>query len=145
MLFSLMTSTSLPKLLRYEDRNAMRFQIESRTPFADDREMIEEVFAIPSVYKIHDGYSKWLLRESMKPILPEKIYQRQDKIGFATPENAWLRPQSECFRSLMDDSLSEYLDVARIRREWNTLMDRQPKRGVLPLWRLVNVAMWVKK
>ncbi|NCC58556.1 MAG: hypothetical protein EOM17_13150, partial [Synergistales bacterium] len=145
MLFSLMSSTSLPSLLRYEDRNSMRFQIESRTPFADDRLMIEEVFAIPSVYKIHGGFSKWLLRESMRPILPEKIYKRQDKIGFATPEHAWLQPKSEHFKSLMNDSLSEYLDVAKIRREWGNLIEKQPKQGILPLWRLLNVAMWADK
>lgn len=145
MLFSLMSSASLPSLLRYEDRNSMRFQIESRTPFADDRLMIEEVFAIPSVYKIHGGFSKWLLRESMRPILPEKIYKRQDKIGFATPEHAWLRPKSEYFQSLMNDSLSDYLNVGKIRREWSDLMERQPKQGALPLWRLLNVAMWADK
>ncbi|MBL3538298.1 asparagine synthase (glutamine-hydrolyzing) [Aminivibrio sp.] len=142
MLFSLMSSTSLPSLLRYEDRNSMRFQIESRTPFADDRRMIEEVFAISSAYKIHGGFSKWLLRESMKQILPESIYRRQDKIGFATPEYAWLQPKSEHFRSLMDDNLSEYLDVAKIRREWSALIKKQPKQGILPIWRLLNVAMW---
>lgn len=144
MLFLLMTSTSLPTLLRYEDRNSMRFHIESRTPFADDRKLIEEVFAIPATYKIHNGYSKWLLRESMKDILPEKIYKRQDKIGFATPEYQWLYPHKEYFKSLFDSSLAEYLDVAKIKHEWNMLMDRQPRNGVLPVWRLINLAMWVK-
>ncbi len=145
MLFASMSSSSLPPLLRYEDRSSMRFQIESRTPFADDRTLIETVFSIPSVYKIHGGFSKCLLRESMKPLLPQSIYRRQDKIGFATPEYSWIQPKSDYFRSLINDSLSEYLDITKIRQEWNSLMARQPKRGILPLWKLLNLAMWVKR
>ena len=41
--------------------------------------------------------------------------------------------------------LSDYLDVGKIRREWGDLMERQPKQGALPLWRLLNVAMWADK
>lgn len=55
MLYSMMTATSLPTLLCYEDKNAARFQVESHTPFADDRRLIEYVFSVPPVYKIHSG------------------------------------------------------------------------------------------
>jgi asparagine synthase (glutamine-hydrolysing) len=55
MLHTLMSYSSLPLLLKYEDRNSMRFSIESRTPFADDINLIEYIFSIPSVYKIHNG------------------------------------------------------------------------------------------
>lgn len=145
MLFSLMSSTSLPSLLRYEDRNSMRFHIESRTPFADDRKMIEEVFAIPSSYKIHNGFSKWLLREAMKPFLPEKVYRRCDKIGFATPEYSWLQPKSAYFKTLIDQSLAPFLDIRKIQAEWDTLFARQPRKGTMPLWRILNLAMWMRQ
>ena len=123
----------------------MRFQIESRTPFADDRKLIEAVFAMPPVYKIHEGYSKWLLRESMKPILPEKVYRRQDKIGFATPEYSWLQPRSQEFKALMGSDISEFVDITKIVREWDMMMARQPRKGIMPAWRLINLAMWLKK
>ncbi len=86
MLSLMMQSSSLPALLRYEDRNSTRFQIESRTPFADDLKLIEFIFSLPASYKIHNGFSKWLLRESMKSFMPKKVYERKDKIGFVTPE-----------------------------------------------------------
>jgi asparagine synthase (glutamine-hydrolysing) len=145
MLFSLMSSASLPALLRYEDRNSMRFQIESRTPFADDRKMIEEIFAIPSSYKIHNGFSKWLLRESMKAVLPGEIYRRCDKIGFATPEYSWLQPKSAYFKTLIDESLAPFLDIHKVQSEWNTLFARQPRKGTMPLWRIINLAMWMRQ
>lgn len=64
----------------------MRFSIESRTPFADNINLIEYCFQIPSVYKIHNGFSKYILRQAMDGILPEQIRKRVDKVGFATPE-----------------------------------------------------------
>ncbi|WP_029165763.1 asparagine synthase (glutamine-hydrolyzing) [Aminiphilus circumscriptus] len=145
MLFSLISSASLPALLRYEDRNSMRFQIESRTPFADDRKMIEEVFSIPSSYKIHNGFSKWLLREAMKPLLPEKVYRRCDKIGFATPEYSWLQPKRAYFKTLIDESLAPFLDIRKIQAEWDTLFAKQPRKGTMPLWRIINLAMWMRQ
>lgn len=135
---------SLSRLLRYEDRNSMRFQIESRTPFSDDRELIEAVFSMPSCYKIHNGYSKWLLRESMREVLPKNIYKRRDKIGFATPEDTWLQPKSKYFKTIVGDFLSDFLDVPKLLQEWDFLTARQPQKGDLPFWRLLNMTLWAK-
>ncbi len=143
MLYSLM-SGSLQNLLRYEDRNSMRFQLESRTPFADDRQLIEAVFSIPSVYKIHDGRSKWLLREAARPVLPEQVYFRSDKIGFATPEYQWLLLHSERFKKIILDHTEAYIDKAKIRRFWGDLLKCQPTTGITPFWRFINIALWLK-
>jgi asparagine synthase (glutamine-hydrolysing) len=76
---------SYPQLLRYEDRNSMAFSLESRVPFLDYR-LVEFVFGLPSSYKIRDGYTKAILRDSMKGILPDSVRLRKSKMGFATPE-----------------------------------------------------------
>ena len=36
-------------------------------------------------------FNQQVMREALKGILPEKIRTRQDKIGFATPEEIWMR------------------------------------------------------
>jgi asparagine synthase (glutamine-hydrolysing) len=84
-----MTRYSIPQLLHYEDRSAMAFSIESRVPYLDYR-LVDYVMAIPAVYKIHNGWSKWVFRLAMKDILPEAIRWRKDKLGFTTPEKKWL-------------------------------------------------------
>ncbi len=137
-------SGSLQTLLRYEDRNSMRFQIESRTPFADDRQLIEAVFAIPSVYKIHDGRSKWLLREAARPVLPKRVYRRVDKIGFATPEYHWLSTHQDEFKKMILAYAGDFVDKGKIQQSWGELLSCQPTAGVTPLWRLVNMAVWMK-
>jgi asparagine synthase (glutamine-hydrolysing) len=82
--------TYLPQLLHYDDRNAAAFSIENRVPFLDHR-LVEYVHAIPSIFKLHKGWSKWLLRLAMRDLLPEKILWRKDKLGFPTPVEAWLK------------------------------------------------------
>ncbi len=143
MLFSLMSSSSLQALLRYEDRNSMRFQIESRTPFADDRSLIEQVFAIPGSCKIHDGFSKWLLRESVRDLLPERVYRRRDKIGFATPGSLWLQSKSGYFRDIAAGTLGEFVNVDEVCRDWDSLIGTSGSAAG-HFWRLLNLGVWLK-
>ena len=138
------TQSGLKNLLRYEDRNSMRFSIESRTPFADDINLINYVFKIPSVYKIHRGWSKYLLRESMKDIVPKEIIYRTDKIGFATPEYSWLISQEDHLRKYLVDSLGEYIDIQKLINNWETILNTQSKIGITNIWRFINFAIWKK-
>ncbi len=94
------TQYNLPQLLRYEDRNSMGFSVEARVPFTDYR-LVEYVLNIPFCYKIHNGWTKYILRRAVEDFVPSKIVWRKDKIGFQTPEKKWLidfRP----FREFLD-------------------------------------------
>jgi asparagine synthase (glutamine-hydrolysing) len=84
LLYEYLATYSLPHLLKYEDRNSMAHSIEARVPFTDHR-IVDYVFSIPATYKIHRGWSKWLLRLAVKDLLPPEITWRKDKLGFATP------------------------------------------------------------
>jgi asparagine synthase (glutamine-hydrolysing) len=85
-----LTHSSLPGLLRHEDRNSMAHSVESRLPFLD-YELVEFAVNCPPSLKLHGGWSKWILRSSMKNTLPEKIRLRKTKLGFDTPEAPWMR------------------------------------------------------
>ena len=145
MLHAYITVISLPELLRYEDRNSMRFSIESRTPFADDINLIEYVFKIPSVYKIHNGWSKYLLRESMKGIIPDAVRLRTDKIGFATPEYEWLRDIKEILFSGYNPELNEILNMKKFENDWDDIYIRQNKAGITQIWRFINFILWFNR
>lgn len=82
----------LEHLLKWSDRNSMFFSIESRTPFLDYR-LVEKTLASPDSMKIKRGVTKYILRESLRGILPDRIRERQDKVGFGTPESEWFRSQ----------------------------------------------------
>ena len=79
----------LEELLRYADRSAMAHGRELRLPFLS-HELVEFVFSLPPAYKIRQGRTKWILRESMKESLPEEITGNPEKIGFEPPQKRWM-------------------------------------------------------
>lgn len=79
----------LEELLRYADRNSMTHGIEVRLPFLS-HELVDFIFSLPSNFKIRNGWTKWLLRETMKSKLPESIIRRKEKVGFEPPQKNWM-------------------------------------------------------
>lgn len=79
----------LQMLLRYADRNSMANSIEVRLPFLS-HELIDFLFTLPAEMKIHNGWTKYLMRETFKNILPEAIAWRVDKIGYEPPQKKWM-------------------------------------------------------
>ena len=77
---------------------------EVRLPFLD-HELVEFIFSLPSQFKIHNGYTKWLLRESMKNELPDTIVWRKEKIGFEPPQKKWME----------NSLLQEYIHAAKAK------------------------------
>lgn len=80
---------SLPEHLMRFDRCSMAHGIEMRAPFLDWR-LACYCFALPADAKIGAGFTKRILRESMRGMLPEQVRTRKIKIGFATPLEDWL-------------------------------------------------------
>ena len=83
------TTHGLEELLRYADRNSMAHGREVRLPFLSHH-LVEFIFSLPSDFKIRNGWTKWLLRETMKDKLPASITWRKDKVGFEPPQKNWM-------------------------------------------------------
>ncbi len=101
----IITGTGFNSLLRYADRNAMAHSVEVRLPFLS-HELVEFGFSLPDNFLIHEGWSKFILRKSLEPLLPEKITWRKDKIGFAAPQDKWL--ENDISKKLVTDA-KQYL------------------------------------
>ena len=80
----------LGNILRWGEHSAASQGISCVMPFADNPELTEYVFSIPSAFKIHNGWSKYLQRKAMIGIVPDEICLRRDKLGFYIPEQKWL-------------------------------------------------------
>jgi len=84
-LINSMSEGSLASLLRYGDRNAMRFSIENRVPFLT-LGLAEFAISLPEEYLISkNGETKSIFRAAMRGIVPDEVLNRRDKIGFETP------------------------------------------------------------
>lgn len=81
---------SVPALTHYEDRMSMAMSREVRLPFLDHR-LVSLFVRLPMEYKIRRGWSKWLFRKALAPLLPREIAWRRDKNPFMTPAANWLR------------------------------------------------------
>jgi asparagine synthase (glutamine-hydrolysing) len=137
--------TSLPKLLHYEDRNSMAHSIESRVPFIDYR-IVEFVLSLPSEYKLKDSKTKFILREALKDILPEKIINRHDKMAFATSEEIWIRENPSDFRKEIAeacDLLNGLVDKEKALKWFDdTLLSN--RAFDYTFWKLISVGRWIK-
>ncbi len=136
---------SLPHLLRYEDRNSMAFAIESRLPFLDHR-LVEYLFSLPVDFKMRDGWTKWILRQSTERVLPEAIRWRRDKMGFVTPGDTWLMENRDEVRSLFDGEpmSAEYVRPQAVRAALDGLHDApRPGRRTL-VWQWLNLELWLR-
>ena len=127
---------NLPALLRFEDRNSMRFAVETRLPFLDWRS-VETALALPSGAKFHRGWTKWLLRARMDSRMPRDVTWRRWKIGFEAPTTTWLRMHAAPMREAVLSSklLAEIGHRGKLERSYN-------KMHAATRWRLFSVAAW---
>ena len=63
----------LPYISRFGEDIAASLGIDYLKPFSNGKELAEFVFSIPSTFKIHNGWTKYLLRTSMIGIVPDEI------------------------------------------------------------------------
>lgn len=96
------TEMGLEELLRFADRNSMAHGCEVRLPFLN-HELLEFVFSLPSQLKMHDGWTKFLLRNAMDKKLPDEIVWRKEKVGFEPPQKMWLE----------DHAVQDYIHEAK--------------------------------
>jgi asparagine synthase (glutamine-hydrolysing) len=97
------TFRPLPIFLRVEDRNSMAHSVEARLPFMDYR-LVQLAIGLPSEWKVRSPWNKYILRESMRGVIPESVRTRLDKMGFPTSArdwtaSAWHEPMQDLFAS----------------------------------------------
>lgn len=81
---------SLALQMHSADRNAMAFGVESRFPFLDHT-FVDWCIGLPEDLLVRDGWQKYVLRRAAQDVVPPAIQWRVDKVGFAAPQDEWLR------------------------------------------------------
>ena len=129
-----LTQVQLQKLLKYEDRNSMKFSIETRVPFVDYK-VVELAFSLPFSYKIKEGWSKYILRKIGENKLPFEIVWRKNKFGFEAPSKTWLSNKADLLSEIKKSSFINCFV------NFNSLNDNLDEET---LWKLYNTAIWAK-
>jgi len=138
--------TYLQELLMKQDQMSMAASIESRVPFLDHK-LVEFTSRLPERLKLRGWTTKYILRRSMKGVLPEAILKRS-KLGFPVPVGSWFRG---AFRSVIDEYVLGERAVGRglfdprfvrslVARHQSGAEDQTER-----LWALVNFEMWMRR
>jgi asparagine synthase (glutamine-hydrolysing) len=129
-----LTRVTLPRLLRYADRNSMAWSREVRLPFLDHR-LVELAARTPVTMKVRDGWTKEPVRRALERLGVPEVARRRDKRAYMPPTASWLA----------DERVAR-----RVRRAWASLRSAgilippAPVDAVLPRWRVLAVHAWAE-
>ncbi len=127
--------------------------VNYRRPFLDHR-VAEYVFSLPACYKIHNGWTKYLLREAMSGILPKKVCWRKIKVGGTAPISVWkdfLKRNREKMKAALGGRKfysAGFINQKAVLDNFDALF----RAAVAPettdisaLWRFVNLELWLRE
>jgi len=132
--------------LNYNDKMSMASSVEVRVPFLDWEFAEWVAWNVPPDLKLHGRTTKHILREAMRPVLPQEVLN-QKKAGFGAPADYWLAYD---LREMVDDLLS----VSRINER--QLFDAQVVRRLVEeqragigdwsahIWQLLTLELWMQ-
>ena len=133
----------LPALLQVEDRMSMAHGLESRLPFLDHH-LVEFVSTIPADIKFKGGNAKNILKKTFTNIIPQKVLNRTDKMGFPVPLKEWfdneLKEFSESVLKCMADKKRDYFNSGAILKNLgkNEIFSRK-------IWGLLSLEIWYQQ
>ena len=125
-------------LLMRVDKMGMGSSLEGRVPFLDHK-FVELAMSIPEKLKVKGGILKYILKKSVRGIIPDEIIDRK-KQGFGVPVNEMLldrlgdRAKEELYSFCDETDFLNKLEVQKLFKE---------KKGTL-IWVLLNFALWWK-
>jgi asparagine synthase (glutamine-hydrolysing) len=126
----------------------MAHSIESRLPFLDYK-LGEFTVNCPASVKFHRGWSKWILREAMRGVMPEVVRTRKSKLGFDVPLETWMNEGLiNGRRDVWDAShlrTERFINPASLTRETSKFLHRE--KGMLPssfLFRALSLEIWAR-
>ena len=139
------TKTYLHELLMKQDQMSMAASIESRVPFLDHK-LVEFTAALPERMKLRGWRTKYILRESMKRVLPQEILTRR-KMGFPVPVGAWFRGR---YAPIIDEYVLSGRALSRGLFDPMTVREivkrhQSGENHTERLWALVNLEMWQRR
>ena len=135
----------LEHLLKWDDINSMANSVESRVPFLDHNH-VEKSIGMSLDFNWKGGRNKMILRDMKLPNIPNVIYNRKEKIGFATPVDRWFRTEAwkkEFGLILKSDVFmhDERLDQIAIEKLFENHIAGKSNNSKL-MWRVINYLKW---
>jgi asparagine synthase (glutamine-hydrolysing) len=132
-------------ILTKVDRMTMAHSIEARPPLLDHR-LVEFAATVPARLRLHNGTTKYLLKQAMRGILPDRIIDRR-KQGFAVPLAKWLRTDLAVFARdvLLSDRAANRGLLNRAAVEQLLRLNAGGRDYGVHLWTLLSLELWCRR
>ena len=104
--------------------------------------------SLSSDYKTRNGVTKLALRTAFKSLIPEKILNRKDKVGFETPAHIWFR-DGQIIQTLTNIINSdrfqgrECFDYSKIKAIFDDFQNGNDE-NISILWKVLYLELWFR-
>lgn len=138
-----LTSTKIPRALRYNDRVSMRSSCELREPFLDHR-LVELALRQPRARKVDGTTGKVFLRRMLADRLPGRVVEAP-KRPLQTPQREWLRgPLAGWATEMIECGLNgvgaDLLDAAAVREAWDRFRRNEGDNSYF-VWQWISLGL----
>ncbi|MDD3051124.1 MAG: asparagine synthase (glutamine-hydrolyzing) [Candidatus Cloacimonetes bacterium] len=126
---------NLKLLYYYGDKESIAFSVESRLPYIDYR-LIDFVLSIPSIYKFHEGWPKYLSRKSFEDKLPGEVVWRKTKHGWSIPDKFWF---DSAYKHKVTEKITKSDFTQRVLSKTDNILGQNSHHFLI---RLYNLSLW---
>lgn len=133
-------------VLEVLDRVASAYSVEPRYPFCDKR-LVEYCLALPADQKLRKGWTRFILRDALGGVLPEKVRWRRDKGDLsASFQRALDADRDRLQAELLEGSraLKDHVDLTTLLQTSSTGGAHQSESAVT-LWRVATITAWLRR
>jgi len=135
--------------LEVTDKGAAAFSLEARYPFYD-RRLIEFCLALPPEQKLHQGWTRLVMRRAMTDILPPEVQWRVHKANLGPNfKRRLLEYERETLEAAINEPqiIEPYVDVQALRAAYNRYASKplQSKQDAIAVFATVTLALWLHR
>ncbi|NJO61381.1 MAG: lasso peptide isopeptide bond-forming cyclase [Richelia sp. RM2_1_2] len=139
----------MPYTLEVLDKTAAKFGIELRFPFWDKR-LVEFCLSLPPEQKLHQGWSRMVMRRAMAGILPTEVQWRGGKSNLSPNfERGLLTYEQERLEEILinnSELIKNYADIQALHDAYHRFISGANKdNDVIEIWKALTLTLWLKQ
>jgi asparagine synthase (glutamine-hydrolysing) len=122
--------------------------IDPRHPFYD-RRFLELCVALPSEFKLKDGWTRYILRKSFERIVPDVVRWRPGKTRLGRQfDKAFRGPDAAALKEIVRDQdrlLEPFVNMVELRSLLDRYMQTGSDKEGTQLWAAATLAIWLRE
>lgn len=138
----------IPLALEVSNKVASAFSLDGSYPFAD-RRVAEFCLATPSTQRVHDGFSRMIVRRALVNYLPEKVCWRSDKGDLShNLKKGLLSFEKELLDEIIfhnSQPIEPYFNIATLRASYQHYKKQPANSNIQAIWSAANLALWLSQ